>query len=133
MRLFLAFIFLASSAHAAVDVKLKDIEFRYDETLGTFDKGGGEIRGYITGFNFQIEATDTVTGEICRDGGFYKYPIPLTSFPTKQDTITLITGASKSSGFTQRIRKCLDTRERLSREERNREKDKFQGIDGTGL
>lgn len=92
---------------ASIVYTVKEVQFIYDSSRGTFDKGGGQIRGAIIGFTYTLNAFDDQLIVSCNDGNLNQYRSPLFSMPTRNDILTSIKQDSSASGLLSRLNSCL--------------------------
>ena len=126
-------LFLTSPLFAERTYSIREVELRYDETKGTFEKDGTDTRGAVVGFSFTVDAKDDVTGALCSDGGVAEYTIPILKIPSKAEIIPEIQKVAEDSGLIKRLDGCLDTVKKLSDIRKITEEDKIQDLDGTLL
>lgn len=124
---------LALPLHAAVTYRSRDVEFIYDSSQGSFDKGGGKLRGAIIGFTYALDAFDDVTQTQCTAGGLGNYKVPLLQIPQRQQILDDIAASVKQSGLVDYFTKCLAQIKAQRDLQTVKDEDQIQGLNGSPI
>lgn len=127
------FILFPSICSSATTYKIREPEFLYDSTKGTFDNGSGKNRGALVGLTYTIDAIDNVNNVNCSDSNFKTYRPALTSYPTRNQLLNDIKQDATDNGVLLRLDKCLIEMKKRKDILTIRQEDVIPGVDGAVL